>query len=152
MVELKNNANKKPQTKLQPGAIQSLQLFLQNLRRRELLGKMMQHSYALCLNLRKGCSCRRAEQLPACLWKTSCNPSHLPSQKFNFFQEKSHYFRNTNDGHSALVIFHEGIELEFQLRLPHAIKPCSLTGTITSQNTVRPMYFFCCCHDSCAAR
>lgn len=118
--ELKNNANKKPQIKLQPGAIQSLQLFLQNLWERELLGKMTQHSYALCL--RKGCSCRHAEQLPACLRKTSFNPSHLTSLNCYFVQEKLCYFRNTNDGHSALVIFHEGIELVFQLRLLHPIK------------------------------
>lgn len=42
VVELKNNANKKGQVKLQCGALQSLQIFLQNLRGRKLLRKTAQ--------------------------------------------------------------------------------------------------------------
>lgn len=86
-MELKINANKNPQMKLQPGALQSLQKFLQNLWGRELLGEMTQHSFESCLNLRNGCFFRCAEQLPTCLWKTSFNPSHLTSIKW-FFPRK----------------------------------------------------------------
>lgn len=103
MVELNNDANKNPQIKLKPGAIWSLQLFLQDQAGRELLEKNNQVHLGIMQKFKKGMFLQ--------VWGTTARiaaeepiqprPTDFLEVLFSVRNELC-YFKNTNDGITRL--------------------------------------------------
>lgn len=122
VVELNNNANKKPPIKLQPGAIRPLQLLLQNHGGSELLGKMTGYTYVLHKSLRKGCSCRRGEQLPAQLRTSQPTPSTSLLKRVLFSKERVTLLQEHKRWCDALMISMKALKWLFSCASPSSIK------------------------------
>lgn len=120
VIELNNNANKKPPRKLQPEAIGPLQLLLQNQGGSELLGKMTGYTYVLYKSLRKGCSCKHGELPQSWGHLNQLQPSHS-LKVFSSLRKELHYFRNTKDGNHTYD-FQKALKWLFSCASPSSIK------------------------------